>query len=399
VEDPRLIRRLFQIVALVTASLTLTLLVFEGGLRLLGYRPIYEVYSRPSQFWQYDPLLGWSHQPGAEGMFIGPRPWPIEFETRVKINSIGLRGPEIPARDAADPRLLFLGDSMVAAFEVAYDETFVSLVARDLEARRGASVQAINAGVRGYGTDQSLLYFRERGRHLQPDVVVFVHASNDSRNNRTVHRMRRPFGKPAFVLGADGSLELAGAPVPSYPICSQYGIGADGGIARSDSTTTRFMCRAQMQAFDRSALFTFVTLRVPWDPAMLARLYRLGQGTEVGGEPGRKKPGWELTTALVRQLAREVRSSGAGFVLASEEVDQRSLDMPALAEDDIEFVDLIEVVKIAPGEVQFVNDSHFNVKGHRLAADLLVPAVERELARRATGPKGPPGGHGIGAGG
>ncbi len=116
-----MIRRLFQIVALLVGSLTFTLLVFEGGLRLVGFRPISEVYSRPSQFWQHDPLLGWSHQAGAEERFIGPRPWPIEFETRVEINTSGLRGPEIRERAAADHRLLFLGDSMVAAFEVAYD--------------------------------------------------------------------------------------------------------------------------------------------------------------------------------------------------------------------------------------------------------------------------------------
>ncbi len=37
--------------------------------------------------WQHDPLLGWSHEPNAEETFVGPRPWPIEFETPVSINS------------------------------------------------------------------------------------------------------------------------------------------------------------------------------------------------------------------------------------------------------------------------------------------------------------------------
>ena len=58
---------------------------------------------------------------------------------------------------------MVLGDSAVAAFEVAYAETFVAQLERKLTHKLGLPVRVINAGVRGYGTDQDYLYYRERG--------------------------------------------------------------------------------------------------------------------------------------------------------------------------------------------------------------------------------------------
>ena len=46
---------------------------------------------------------------------------------------------------------------------------------------------------------------------------------NEPNDNITLHRIRRPFGKPAFALGPDGSLEIRGSsPVPRYPPCSAW---------------------------------------------------------------------------------------------------------------------------------------------------------------------------------
>ena len=81
--------------ALLAASSVLVLVVAEVVLRLAGYRPLYDVYSKPELFWRHDPLVGWSLQPGATGTYVGPRPFPVEFRARVRINSLGLRGPEI----------------------------------------------------------------------------------------------------------------------------------------------------------------------------------------------------------------------------------------------------------------------------------------------------------------
>ena len=56
--------------ALAGASILLTLGAFELALRWLGYEPIYAVYSHPEVFWQKDELLGWSHTPNSEGIYV-----------------------------------------------------------------------------------------------------------------------------------------------------------------------------------------------------------------------------------------------------------------------------------------------------------------------------------------
>ena len=91
---------------------------------MLGYAAIYEVYSKPEILWQHDELLGWSHVPNSKEEYVGPRPWPIEFRSPVTINSAGMRGPELAPISSNDYRILNLGDSMVAGFEV---ETKVAL--------------------------------------------------------------------------------------------------------------------------------------------------------------------------------------------------------------------------------------------------------------------------------
>lgn len=158
--------------ALLCGSMTISLILCEFLLRTLGYAAIYEVYSKPELLWQHDEILGWSHKPNSEAKYIGPRPWPIEFQGRVVVNSIGLREPEPAPLPENGVRILFLGDSMIAGFEVEYQETFCALLEKLLAERLGRPAQVINGGVRGYGTDQSYLYYRERGRLHHPDLVL-----------------------------------------------------------------------------------------------------------------------------------------------------------------------------------------------------------------------------------
>lgn len=183
---------------LVLVSVLICFLLLEAGFRLAGYQPIYKTYSKSSMLWQYDPLLGWSHIPDSEADYIGPRPWPVEFSTHIHINSIGLRGPEITAKKGL--RVLVLGDSITAGFEVPFNKTYSARLQDILNKQLNTPVQVINAGGRGYGTDQSYLYYKEKGKNLDADLVLFLHVSNDPLNNITLNRMRRPFGKPALHL-------------------------------------------------------------------------------------------------------------------------------------------------------------------------------------------------------
>jgi hypothetical protein len=259
-----------RIVALVVGTV-LFLSVGEVVVRFLGYEALYDTYSKPSVFWIHDPVLGWVHEPHSEGTYVGPRPWPVEFQATVTINSLGLRGPELGELPEGGYRVLVLGDSLTVGFEVEYGQTFTAILEKQLARELGVPIQVVNAGVRGYGTDQEFLYYRDRGRNLDPDLVILVSTFNDPRNNRMVHRMRRPFGKPAFTLRDDGSLELIGSPVPTYPLCSAYQLKADSGIQEVGGPAKRVVCWFQMKIFDHSALFTVATLVLRQAPTLIGR--------------------------------------------------------------------------------------------------------------------------------
>ena len=385
---------------LLAVSLGLACGAAEVGLRLAGYEPIYEVYSKPELFWRHDARLGWSLEPGARGRYVGPRPFPIEFDSAIEINSFGLRGPELGPRQPGELRVLFLGDSVVAGFEVEQSETFIARLEAALRSRFSEPLSVINAGVRGYGTDQSVLWFRERGVALAPDLVVLVFSANDFEDNLTLHRARRPFGKGAFALRPSGALDVVGVPVPSYELCSSWVLDERYEPARVDGPFSRAACWLQTRLADRSALFTVVATSlarvsglVPFlekatDPvaegaAARASLVpwpqRAPRRAGAGGAEGRAAREEELTTALIQALARDVRRSEARFLLMITPRHWERLDVRALAADRIEPHYVTLTNPIPQAQLQFRNDSHFNVLGHRVFAEGLAPIVESEL--------------------
>ncbi|MDP7075728.1 MAG: GDSL-type esterase/lipase family protein [Myxococcota bacterium] len=368
-------RRLALLVLSVVAG-ALPLGLAEVALRLAGYEAIYDVYSKPSLFWQHDALLGWSHTPDSSGVYVGPRPWPIEFETPITINSLGLRGPDLQPRQPRELRILALGDSRTAAFEVPYEQTFTALLERSLTERLRRPVRVINAGVRGYGTDQSLLYFRDRGHRLDPDVILFLSANNDPTNNMTIHRMRRPFGKAAFALGPGGALELKGYPVPRFPHCSSWIMTSDFQPRRTDGVVNRVACHLQMRVADHSALFTLAAMRIRQNPRLLQRLYRLGVPKEARKIDAPTAP-FILTSRLLRELSAEATRHGAGLAVFLTADQAPKLDTAAMDAAGIR----VEIVHrnleegIDSRSIRFLNDSHYNEAGHRLLAARMEPVA------------------------
>ena len=106
--------------------------------------------------------------------------------TRWESNSQAFRGPE---RHQADLRVAVYGDSNVMARFSPWDETFTARLETALrdeldsnEAHQSAArrVEVVNAGVDGYGPDQSYLKMRAELASLRPDIVVLdVFADND----------------------------------------------------------------------------------------------------------------------------------------------------------------------------------------------------------------------------
>ncbi len=167
------------LVALV--SITIGLVVVEGGLRLLGIQyPL---------FYDYDPYLGTKLRPGAQGY------WTNEGRGYVSINSDGLRDQEHSLNHPADTlRIAVLGDSYAEGLQVDEPEAFWAIMGRDLqkcENLRGRKVEVINFGVSGFGTTQELLTLRHRVWKYSPDVVLlaFTTGNDVSDNSRALKKI------------------------------------------------------------------------------------------------------------------------------------------------------------------------------------------------------------------
>jgi lysophospholipase L1-like esterase len=101
-----------------------------------------------------------------------------------RINSKGLRADrDYPyEKPAGVRRVVCLGDSFTAGYEVDLEECFTRVLERELTAA-GRRVEVLNAGVSGFGTAEELLYLERELIKYSPDVVVISFYGNDFSDN------------------------------------------------------------------------------------------------------------------------------------------------------------------------------------------------------------------------
>ena len=123
--------------------------------------------SRPrvKSYAMYSPELGWMNRPGAEG-------WHVDIGYHIRINSHGLRGPEISLdKPKGVFRILGLGDSFSFGWGVEEGKTYLRVLESKLRAA-GYRVEVLNAGVPAWHSVQSLGYLKKRGLRFRPDLIL-----------------------------------------------------------------------------------------------------------------------------------------------------------------------------------------------------------------------------------
>ncbi len=145
-------------------------------------------------FMRADPDLFWSLRPGFSGEFQ---------RSRVTINALGLRGPEVVVpKPPGRRRIVCFGDSITFGFGLGDDEAYPACLGRAL-AGRGADV--VNAGVTGYTSHQVLGLLRRVAPAVDADVATFCVGWNDGNeravNDREYARRLRTVGAVESALG------------------------------------------------------------------------------------------------------------------------------------------------------------------------------------------------------
>jgi len=328
-------RPLITKLSLASFSLITTLLLLELMFRML--MPDWAPMQADRSFWVHDDQLGWSHKANEQGSYNHP-----DFFVSVSNNSDGQRDLEYPVeRVQGKNRMLVLGDSMGWGFGVELEERFSEI----LEAKY-SDWEIINTSVSGYGTDQELLYYKNRGAKYQPDVVLVLFHPNDVGNVNTTANYWH--NKPKFEL-VNGALQLTNQPVPEPSVKQR--------LDRFLLGNTYFLSRLY---------------------STLKNAFKWLLGADEGGNNADEEHSHALIKALFLELQKITLENGSRLVVVScpgaEEPGGTEViqDLSGLfSAAGIPFLSLDPAFKGNEAATQFEHDRHWNADGHRLAADAI----------------------------
>jgi peptidoglycan/xylan/chitin deacetylase (PgdA/CDA1 family) len=245
--------------------------------------------------YRHDAELGWFPKADNRVTYTGSR------TIHIAHNAMGFRDRE-HARKKTRPRLVFVGDSFVWGYDVEAEERFTEHVQAAFD-----TIEVLNLGVSGYGTDQSYLLLQKFWDDFDPDAVIYMFSETDVEDN-AVNFNYGAYYKPYYVLGEAG-LELRGVPVPRSSIWSRL--------------------------------------------KSMVGLYR---------RP-RAENGAEITARLITAMSRFVRSKGGSFAVGL--IDEHPVVRRHLTMERIPFFDLTHVdQRYRYPEHGF----HWTPEGHRLVS-------------------------------
>ena len=175
--DERNLKRFVQNTSLILAGFIVTILILEVIVRLVGLHPL----QPDASYWELVSLVGDLPKPYEQ--FAYDSAVEGEFSSWVRFNAYSLPDIDHSFDKGEQQRVLFLGDSFTAAWEVGFEDSFTTHI-RNWLAESDTPLDIINAGFHGWGTDRQFLWYEAVGQNFDADLVVLqVYAGNDITDN------------------------------------------------------------------------------------------------------------------------------------------------------------------------------------------------------------------------
>lgn len=152
---------------LIVSGLLIGLLVAEMGAHLLP-----PPYPGGDQIHQCDRLLGWKGPANTSNVITTDG-----YQHNLAWNSEGIHDNEHTlTKEPGVFRIMVFGDSFVEAAEVEVEQTSFHILEEKLNktAPPGLRFEVIGVGMRGWGPAQELIYFNNRGRLYNPDLLLLL---------------------------------------------------------------------------------------------------------------------------------------------------------------------------------------------------------------------------------
>lgn len=216
------------------------------------------------------------------------------------------------AKSSDTTRIMFLGDSYTAGWQVPLAETYTTQLRSLLSA--ASDFEVINAGYHGWGTDRQYLYYRTDGYRYDSEIVILqIYVGNDVIDNgiagfepftlddgRNVLLYDLPPIRPYFIL--DENNTLAFTPPRAVIRSRKEGIGGIRSFLRYYSFTYTLLERISSifsQSDDTSDNFPLD--EIPID------LYAYSEESQARED---WINAWAITEALIQTLRDEVEANG-----------------------------------------------------------------------------------------
>jgi hypothetical protein len=382
------VKRWAASLGLLVFGLIAGLFVLEAGLQLAGFRAAF-IVPDPTIGYRYIPHARYRHA-GEEGASVG------------RFNAAGWRDVDhTAAKPANTTRILLLGDSFTAAFQVALDSTFHRRLERALNAHAepGHRFEVVALGEDGNGTAAEYLTYTRWGRPYDPDVVAVLFVLNDQADNwrPTAIDTRRPF----FVEDGDSvRLDASFSETPEFRGWQHRPWISTRSALWTALRETRSRLTARPRPVTRPGERVEDGYYRPWnfDPRL----------------PADSIPAFRATRKLLDRFARDVARDHRRFVVfAAGFAHQEDREMLAAARGDSTFDpekplrwlrsigarDSFDVVPLTPdfraasaaggGPYWFGHIGaygHWNDAGHAVAARAMARYFEGTLPGLAAGP-------------
>ncbi len=376
-------------IILVLLGVLLAGVAAEGYLRLFRPQLTYERLPQvKSGCFRPNPTFFAEHKPNAMCRFVTP-----EFDVTVPTNNMGFNGTRKTEKEKKEgvKRIVFVGDSFTFGEGVGTDENYPAATER-LLTQNGMQVEVVNAGMAGVGIDWYYLTLKEKLLALSPDfVVVGVHIGTDLTDD--------------FVYFKTPEADANG--LPTRMTSSLQYVDSDGSRRY---TTTPMRYRIPILRSLHSFIYISTLLSGPYTPSSEREL----TGTPCLISPGCHDLDENFTRAakLIAAMDALARQNGARLVVVlipweyqlprnllsrlqlGIYVDSTRRHYPSdrlrslLEERGVATFDLLPAFEAYNGneELIYPYDRHWTPAGHRVAANVIAPVLEKILTGDAESP-------------